>query len=95
MTDKTDSSPIEIKEEVVEDDEASKAKRAQGSFRDVDLKAALERLLGESGSADMFELIYTASKKGKKLRDRWWERSIWIFIGSIVSIAIAVKVYFF
>lgn len=96
-----DSSPIEIGEDVVGDDETGKAKRIRGSFRDVDLKAALNRLLGENGYADMFELIYAASQRGKKLKEKWWEQSFWTVLLSIfsilsliVGIAIAFKLYF-
>ena len=96
-----DSSPVEIDEVVVEDDESGKAKRSQGSFRDVDLKAALERLFGENGSADMFALVYEASQKGKKLEERWYEKAFWTFLlaifsllSLIVGITVAIKIYF-
>ena len=94
-----DSSPVEIDEDVVEDDESGRAVRKQGSFRDVDLKAALERLFGEKGSADMFTLMYEASQRGKKLKERWYEKTLWNFLlktlGLIVTSAIGIKVYFF
>ena len=101
MMNREDSSPVKIGEVVVGDDESGKAGRSQGSFRDVDLKAALERLFGENGSADMFSLIYAASQRGRKLKERWYEKSLWGFLLVIftvlslsISSAVAVKLYF-
>ena len=85
-----DSSPIDI----VGDDGTGKAKK-NASLRDVVLIEALKRVLGDEGRQDMFELVHKASQKGKRLQKKLYEHPLIGFIGFIVSIAIAIKIYFF
>ena len=88
---KKDSSKFEIE---IEDEESGNAKRT-ATIPDVVIIEAMERLLGENGRENMFRLIYTASRKGKKLIRRWYEHPVISFVGFVIWIAIAVKVYFF
>ena len=98
MSSREDSSPVEF---VVEDDGSGKAIRTHGLIRDVELKAALRRILGEGGDSSMHELVHAASQRGKNIKKSWWESSFWTFLLSlfsllslIIGIFIALKLYF-
>ena len=85
-----DSSVIEVG-----DKEVGKAKRT-ASLRDVELKDALKRILGEGGSEDMFKMVHEASKKGGRLSRKWYkDPTLGLILSSTPSSAVLIKIFFF
>ena len=74
-----------------------KMKQKKHAFLMFLLQGSFDRLLGEKGRADMFKLIYHASKKGGKLARKWYKEpnNIISIISLILWVSIAIKVYFF
>ena len=74
---------------VTQEDESGEA---WSVLPDVQLKDGLRRVFNDK---DISKLVYTTTQEGRKLMRKWYEHPLIGSAGASVSIAIAIKVYFF